>query len=109
MQFIKSVLRIASKVIFILMVAIIVFFCINNHQVVNVSLSPLPYEIETRLFLMILFCLFGGILIGYICCSFKLTKEKFKNFLNGWKIDSLEKKVAATTMKLEEKNKEQQN
>ncbi len=90
---IKAIFRIANKTIFIAVVAIIVVFCLDNHQAITISLRPLPFEIETRLFLVILFCFFGGILVGFLCSSVALTKAKFKNFINGWKIKLLKRKV----------------
>ena len=64
-NFIKKIFSIINKTIFILVVAIIMVFCLNNNQIVKTSLSPLPFEIETRLFIVILLCFFwwnfGGI------------------------------------------------
>lgn len=90
---IKTLFRIANKVIFIAIVAIIIVFCFNNRQIVEISLSPLPFTIETRLFLVVLLCIFGGILIGFLSSSVALLKEKFKNFIGRWKIKFLERKV----------------
>ena len=92
-NFIKKIFSIINKTIFILVVAIIMVFCLNNNQIVKTSLSPLPFEIETRLFIVILLCFFGGILVGFLCSSVSLTKERFKNFVSGWKIKLLKKKV----------------
>jgi len=94
MRIIKSLFRIINKFIFILVVALIMVFCLNNHQDVTISLAPLPFEVEAKLFLIILFCFFGGILIGFLCSSLALTKEKFKNFIGGWKIKFLQMQVA---------------
>ncbi len=94
MRIIKSLFRIINKFIFILVVALIMVFCLNNHQNVTISLAPLPFEVEAKLFLIILLCFFGGILIGFLCSSLALTKEKFKNFISGWKIKFLQMRVA---------------
>jgi hypothetical protein len=89
----KFILRIISKTIFILVLALIVVFCLSNNQIVNISLKPLPFEVESQLFLVILICLFGGIFIGFILSSIALTKEKFKNFISRLKIKFLQRKV----------------
>jgi len=94
MKLIKSLFRIVNKFIFIVTVAIIMVFCLNNHQNVTISLEPLPFEVETRLFLIILLCFFGGVLTGFLCSSVALTKEKFKNFISGWKIKFLQMRVS---------------
>jgi uncharacterized integral membrane protein len=92
-NFIKSIFRIFSKVVFITIVAIIVVFCLNNHQEVEISLSPFPFLIEARLFLIIIFCFFGGVLIGFFGASITITKEKFRNFVNSYKIKFLKRKI----------------
>lgn len=92
-NFIKSIIRIFNKFIFIAIVAIIMVFCLNNHQEVEISLSPLPFLVEARLFLIIIFCFFGGVLIGFFGASITITKEKFRNFVNGYKIKFLRRKI----------------
>ncbi len=89
----RLILRIISKAIFIIVLALIVVFSINNNQIIEISLDPLPFEIEARLFIIILLAVFGGILIGFVCSSVALTKERFKNFINRWKIKILQRKV----------------
>ncbi|MFT6077935.1 MAG: putative membrane protein [Myxococcota bacterium] len=110
-KFFNLIFRIANKIFFIAIVAIIVAFAFNNRQNVVISLSPLPFEVETRLFLLILFCFFGGVLAGFLSCSVSLTKEKFRNMIGGWKIGFLKRKVEkqelkAKKQKLKTKNKE---
>ncbi|MFT6107086.1 MAG: hypothetical protein ACJATL_001330 [Rickettsiales bacterium] len=69
------------------------------------SLNPLPFEVETRLFLLILFCFFGGVFIGFLSCSVSLTKEKLKNMVSGWKIGFLKRKVSKSEKKKEVEEK----
>jgi len=89
----QKIFRIIDKIIFILIVAIIVVFCLSNNQISQISLYPLPFEVETRLFIVVLMSIFGGILIGFTCSSISLTKERFKNFVSGWRIKFLQRKV----------------
>ncbi len=89
----RTILRMIRKTIFIIVVALIMVFCLSNNQTVTISLKPLPFEVESQLFLVILLSFFGGIFIGFICSSVALTKEKFKNFIGGWRIKFLQKKV----------------
>jgi uncharacterized integral membrane protein len=93
----RTILRMIRKAIFIIVVALIMVFCLSNNQTVIISLKPLPFEIESQLFLVILLSFFGGIFIGFVCGAFALTKEKFKNFINGWKIKFLQRKVNKIT------------
>ncbi len=90
----RMILRIINKAIFIIVLATIVVFCINNNQTIQISFSPLPFEIEARAFILILICLFLGILIGISFMGIALVKEKFRNFLGRLKIKSLQKKVS---------------
>ncbi|MCE3255669.1 MAG: hypothetical protein K0R25_1163 [Rickettsiaceae bacterium] len=92
-NFLRKIFGIISKIIFVLIVAIIMIFCVNNVQTIKISLEPLPFEIETRLFLLVLICFFGGVFLGFLSCSFSLTKEKCKHFISKWKIGTLKKKV----------------
>jgi uncharacterized integral membrane protein len=97
----RAILRIINKVIFILVLAVIVVFCINNNQVLQISFAPLPFEVETRLFIIILLSIFGGVFIGFACSSITLVKERFKNFINRWKIKLLQKKINKINLKAE--------
>ncbi len=89
----RTILRMIRKTIFIIVVALIMVFCLSNNQTVIISLKPLPFEIESQLFLVILLSFFIGIFIGFICSSLSLTKEKFKNYISGWRIKSLQNKI----------------
>jgi len=89
----QKIFRIIDKIIFILIVAIIVVFCLGNNQIAQISLYPLPFEIETRLFIIVLMSIFSGILIGFACSAIALTKERFKNFICRWRVKFLQKKV----------------
>ena len=85
--------RIIDRIIFILITAIIVVFCLNNNQITQISLYPLPFEVQTRLFIIVLLAMSIGAMIGF-CCSFaSLTKERLKNFANKWRIKNLRQKV----------------
>lgn len=99
----KLILRIVSKITFILVLALIIVFCINNNVGVKISLIPFPFEIETKLFILVLLCFFGGILVGFTLSSISLFKEKFKNFVNRWQIKLLQRKVEKAELKIEKK------
>ena len=100
-NFISAIFRIIEKLIFLLIILAIIMFCINNSQDVVLSLRPINWEIETKLFILILFLFFSGILIGYLLQSYNLIKEKFRNYINNIRIGSLKKAV----IKKDEANK----
>ena len=89
----RFIIKIIDRILFILALIAIMIFCLNNNQVIQVVLYPLPFEIESRLFIIVLVATFSGMLIGYTFASISLIKEKFKNYINGWKIKFLRKKV----------------
>lgn len=81
------------KIILIGIFILIIIFAYNNHQVTTLSLKPFAFEVETRLFIIVLFCFFTGMFIGMFSYSIKLTKEKFKNFGSAIKIKYLQSKI----------------
>ena len=98
MGIIKSIFGIIGKIIFVAVFILMVIFCINNTATVVLSLSPLPFEMETRLCVVIILSLVIGILIGLCFSSMALIKAKFRNFINGWKIKWLTRKVNKAKM-----------
>jgi uncharacterized membrane protein YciS (DUF1049 family) len=85
--------RIIDRIIFILITAIIVVFCLNNNQIIQISLYPLPFEVQTRLFIIVLIAMSIGVVIGFFCSFASLIKERLKNFASKWRIKNLQKKV----------------
>lgn len=97
MKFLKFIGRIISKIIFVVLSTILVIFFLNNTQIVTLSLSPLPFTVEVRLFLAIIIALMTGILLGSGVSSIKLFREKIKNFFHQRKIKKLIKQNSGLT------------
>jgi len=93
MGLINLVARVIGKLLFLLILALIVVFCLNNHQQVELSLLPLPFIIETRMFFVVLFCFVSGVLLGSFSIYLTLGKTKFLKLLDEQKIKSLQKKL----------------
>ncbi len=77
---IKIILKIISflkKIILFLFLALLTIFMVNNRQAVIINSWPFPFEIETKLFIiMILFCTVG-LLFGFLFFSKNLLKLIF--------------------------------
>lgn len=97
MSFLKSILNIIKSTIFYIILICVIIFMINNRDVIILHLYPLPFEIETRTFVLIIFFFLLGFIFGMISFSQNL----FINFVNKLKdkrrIRKLEKKLIKTT------------
>ncbi len=60
----------------VLISACILLFTGNNYAAVTLSLFPLPYEIEMRVFLLVLLCFSLGVLTGGVAMSLRHAKGK---------------------------------
>ncbi len=92
MTFLKSFVRIIKKIIALSALICFVTFIVNNRQEITIQLFPLPFEIQTRLFFVIITCFLLGLLFGAIIFSKTIFGHIITNFRNTRKIKSLEKK-----------------
>lgn len=96
MNFIKSIFRIIRTVILSLLLVCIVIFMVNNRDVVTIHLHPLPFDVETRIFVVMIVVFLLGLLFGILACSQSLIKRIFANLNDRRKLRKLEKHVAKT-------------
>lgn len=90
---IKSAIRIIKSVASALILICLVIFMVNNRDVTTISLFPLPLEIDTKIFIiMILFFLFGMI-FGILLCSQNLLIRIISNAKDRRKLKKLQKQV----------------
>lgn len=68
-----NILKIISA---IALTVLLVAFCVANREFVTVSLFPLPYSAEMPKSLAFMVCLTLGILIGGLCGSMALLRQK---------------------------------
>jgi uncharacterized membrane protein YciS (DUF1049 family) len=92
MTFLKSFARIVKKIIAWSALIFFITFLINNRQAVIIQFFPLPFEIQTRLFLVIIFSFSFGLLFGAIVFSKNIFNHILTNFRNRRKIKALENK-----------------
>ena len=93
MGFIKSILRIFRSVVLLLLLVCLVIFMLDNREVITISTHPLPFEIQTRVFVMMIVCFVLWLIFGIISCSPTIIQNFFKRLSDQRKIRKLEKQV----------------
>lgn len=66
---------------------------VNNHDNVTIYLQPLPFEIETKIFLAMMFFFVLGVLVGFLTFSKNMFSKSIDNFKDRLKIKKLEKQI----------------
>lgn len=95
MNFIKSIFRIIKTIILSLILVVLVIFMVVNRDNLTIHLFPLPFEIETKTFLVILTSFVFGMIFGFLLFSKKLIQGTVTGFKDKHKIKKLEKQVAS--------------
>lgn len=97
LNFIKSLLRFTKTFILSLLLIALVIFMVNNRDIVLIHTDPLPFEIEARIFIIMLFFFLLGLLFGFLAFSKNMLEKSWANFRNRLKIRKLEKQIALTS------------
>lgn len=66
---------------------------VDNRQIITIGMHPLPFEIETRVFVMMLSCFALGLACGVVVCSPKILRGFFRKLADRQKIKKLEKQI----------------
>lgn len=66
---------------------------VNNREIVTLHLFPLPFDIQTRIFLVMIAVFLLGVLFGFLCYSKSLTSRFIANFKNKILIKKLKKQI----------------
>ena len=94
LNLIKSIIRIIKTVLASVVLVVLVIFMVNNREIITIHLSPLSYNIETRIFLVMIFFFLFGMLFGFLAFSEKMINKSINNFQDLRKLKKLEKKVS---------------
>lgn len=97
MNLIKSIYKYIKLAILIIFLTIVVTFCINNNYSVTISLNPLPYQMEIKLFLLVIIFFLIGVLTGFLTLSKSLIGSKINNIINSRKVEKLQNKISKNT------------
>lgn len=93
MSFIKSILRVLRSVILALLLVCLVVFMVDNRDMLTISMHPLPFEIQTRVFMVMIVCFIVGLIFGIIACSPTIVQNFFIRLGDRYKIKKLEKQI----------------
>lgn len=96
LNLIKSLFRYTKTFIVTLLLILLVIFLVNNRDLITIHTSPLPFEIETRIFFVMLFFFLFGMLFGFFAFSKNMLQKSWTNLKNRLKIRKLEKQIAKT-------------
>ncbi len=93
LNILKSIFKILKSIILSLILVCLVVFMVNNRETASVHLYPLPFEIETKVFLVMLTFFVLGMVFGILSCSQTLIGKMIENFNDRRRIKHLEKQV----------------
>ena len=93
MGFIKSILRIFRSVVLLLLLVCLVIFMLDNREAITISTHPLPFEIQTKVFVMMIVFFVFGLIFGVIACSPAIVQNFFKRLSDQYRISKLEKQI----------------
>ncbi len=93
LNFLKSTIRTIKTIILSLILICLIIFMVNNREDVTLHLFPLPFEIQTRVFMVMIFFFLFGMFFGMLACSKSLLTRIFTGFKDKQKIKKLEKEI----------------
>lgn len=89
----KSTIRTIKTLILAIILICLIIFMVNNRDAVTIHLYPLPFEVDTKIFMIMLAFFLLGILFGMLACSKSLLNSMFTGFKDKQKIKKLETQI----------------
>lgn len=93
LRIIGSTIKIIKSVITFILLICLVIFMVNNHDNITINFYPLPFNIETQVFLAMLFFFILGVIFGFLAFSKNMFNKSFENLKDRLKIKKLEKQI----------------
>ena len=93
MSFIKSLFRFLRSITLSALLICMVVFMVDNRDVITINMQPLPFEIKTRVFVLMISCFSLGLFFGALVCSPSIIKNFFRKISDRQKIKKLEKQL----------------
>lgn len=93
MSFLKSLFRILRSLILAIALICMVVFMVDNRDVITINMQPLPFEIQTRVFVIMISCFAFGLICGVLACSPTMIQSFFGKISDRHKIKKLEKQL----------------
>ena len=101
MNFIKAIFRIIRHLISLSFLVFVIILMANNYQEMTFNLYPLPFEIETKSFIILIGFFLLGMIFGIASCSGSILKKSWQIFSNRHIIKKLRKKLTKEKKKQE--------
>ncbi|MDX2083503.1 MAG: hypothetical protein SFV53_05920 [Rickettsiales bacterium] len=93
-NFFKSILNFTKNLIILALLLGLIIFMVDNRDIVVIRTNPLPFEIETRVFVVMIFFFLLGTFFGFLAFSKTMLNKSFTNFKDKIKIKKLQKQAA---------------
>lgn len=90
---IKSLITIFKLLLLTTVIIYLANFVVNNDAYVTINLEPLPYEITTKIFIIMIGFFVAGLVVSLLISTPKNIACSFKEFNSERKIKSLNKKL----------------
>lgn len=91
MNFLKSVLRIIKATFLAIILLCLVVFMTSNRDHISIHLYPIAFDIETRVFVVMIFFFLLGAIFGMFFTSKTTLKMMFQNYLAKRKLNEISK------------------
>jgi len=66
---------------------------VNNRDTIQVHFYPLPFDLETKTFLVIILFFILGMIFGILACTQNIIGRSINSFKDRRKINQLEKQI----------------
>lgn len=86
LRIIKSTFHATKSIIVGVILICIIAFMVNNREQITIHLFPLPFTIETRLFVVMTSCFLLGFSCGLLLLSRNIMRNAFLNWKNHRKL-----------------------
>lgn len=96
MQVINSIFKTLKSLVLLFFLVCFVVFMVNNREAVTLSLAPIPFKIETKLFIILIIFFVAGALFSFAILSHDLITKSLLNARNNFKIKKLEQQISKT-------------
>ncbi len=107
MNFIIAILDFLSVTVKMLLLLLVVIFLMQNSHILNITLSPLPFEIEAPASILMILFFVLGVIFGMILCSKTIIKKTIKNLSGNRELKKLQKQVAQNEKEVLKENSNQ--
>ncbi len=96
MQVINSIFKTIKSLILLFFLVCFVVFMVNNREAITLSIAPIPFKIETKLFIILIIFFVAGALFSFAILSHDLITKSLVNARNNFKIKKLEQQISKT-------------